>query len=139
MDECLHWLPVPVVEKPETVVTSRHGHTETDVTEVGPARPIEDLGVFGFAQKTAILFIPMGIVASLFGLWLRSEIVTLRSEFKEALAAHALADNRVTRAEFESFRLTIEKQNEEQTKVIQKNTLFLERISQKLGISRPQE
>lgn len=104
-----------------------------------------DVGVFSFAKKSGVLLLPMGVVAGLFGLWLRSELASMKADFTQALIAHEheARTERVGRSEYEMFRtLTEEKfkllqhEQENQTKAILRNTVYLERIGQKLGITR---
>lgn len=107
-----------------------------------------DLGVFGFAKKTAALAIPMSLVAGIFGIWLRSELLVIRQDFTNAIVLHERQEQteRISRQEFEAFRKyveerfqTLREQNDDQNKNIQRNTILLERISQRLGVPRPAE
>lgn len=109
---------------------------------------VDDVGVFGFAKKTAALLVPMAIIAGLFGIWLRSELLIVRQEFAAALVAQdkIAKQEMVMRTEFETLKLllneryeTQRRNDEEARRAIQKNTVYLERIGQKLGIQRPQE
>lgn len=125
----------------DETVNARRNHDEDESGET-------DLGVFSFARKTAQLLVPMAIIAGLFGMWLRSELLVVRTEFNTALSTHEKADlaTLVTRAEYDAFMKLQDERYQRiqseivlQTRSIQKNTIFLERISQKLGISRPPE
>jgi len=107
-----------------------------------------DLGVFAFAKKTAALLVPMAIIAGLFGMWLRAELLVVRQEFGAALAAHEKADlaTLVSRAEYEAMMKLQDERYKRlhdemslQGRMINRNTILLERISQKLGIQRPPE
>lgn len=109
---------------------------------------IRDLGVFAFAKKSAMLLFPMSLVAGVFGLWLRSELMAVRQDFAMAIAAESrgIRNEMVSRTEFQLLRQLIDerwqadlKNTEEQNRMIQKNTVYLERIGQKLGIQRPAE
>lgn len=104
-----------------------------------------DVGVFGFAKKTATLLVPMAIIAGLFAVWLRSELLIVRQEFAAALVAQdrIAKQEMVMRTEFETLKLLInerwehqKKSDEMQQKAILTNTIYLERIGQKLGLSR---
>jgi len=106
----------------------------------------EDLGIFAFARKTAVLLVPMAIIAGLFAMWLRAELLVVRREFSEALSTHEKTDlaTLVSRTEFEAtMKLQDERYQRLQTelalqnRMINRNTVLLERISQKLGIQRP--
>lgn len=109
---------------------------------------IQDLGVFAFAKKSAMLLFPMSIVAGIFGLWLRSELLAVRQDFTTAIAieSRGIRNDMVSRTEFQLLKQLIDerweqdtKNTEAQNRMIQKNTIYLERIGQKLGIQRPQE
>lgn len=109
---------------------------------------IGDLGVFAFAKRSAVLLVPMGIVASVFGLWLRGELLSVRKDFSEAIVheTRMMRNEMISRSEFEDLKRRIDERwaqetrsAEEQNRMIQKNTVYLERIGQKLGIQRPVE
>jgi hypothetical protein len=106
----------------------------------------DDLGVFAFARKTAVLLVPMAIIAGLFGMWLRAELLVVRNDFSMSLSSHEKTDlaTLVSRVEYDAaMKLQDERyqriQNEivVQSRMINRNTILLERISQKLGIQRP--
>ncbi len=109
---------------------------------------LRDFGVFAFARKSAQLLIPMSLVAAVFGLWLRSELLAVRQDFARSIVqeTQAVRNDMVTRTEFVLLRqlmderwATDQKSTEEQNRMIQRNTVYLERIGQKLGIQRPPE
>lgn len=109
---------------------------------------IGDLGVFAFAKKSALLFVPMGIVATVFGLWLRSELLAVRQDLNTIIATEVrmVRTDMVPRTEFQAFKqivddrwITERRATEEQNRMIQRNTIYLERIGQKLSIQRPVE
>lgn len=107
---------------------------------------VGDIGIFLFAKKTAMLVVPMGIVASIFGLWLRSELLAVRQDFATTIASEmrTVRLEMVSRKEFDTLKALIDERHErqihadsDQLRQIQKNTIYLERIGQKLGIARP--
>ena len=107
-----------------------------------------DLGVFAFAKKTAALLVPMAIIAGLFAMWLRAELLVVRQEFGTALSAHEKQDlaTLVSRGEYEAMMKLQDERYQRlhsemslQGRMINRNTILLERISQKLGIQRPPE
>jgi len=108
----------------------------------------DDIGIFDFAKRTAVLFVPMAAIAGFFAFWMDAKIAGVREAIAGAISAHMEAEGKtyVTKTEFTLLKQILDeryaqdrKDAEAQFKNIQKNTLFLERISQKLGIQRPPE
>lgn len=109
------------------------------------SRGFDGIGVGRFLKDIGLLALPMTFVASGFALYMNAKIGDIKEIVREAVQQHASTEKAtlVSRVEYEAYQKLeelrwnqIKEANSEQTIQIRKNTILLERISNKLNIPR---
>jgi hypothetical protein len=120
----------------ERVTPQANGERSSGFDTIGVGRFLKDIG---------ILAVPMAFVASGFALYMNSKIADIKEIIHDAVAQHALTEKAtlVSRVEWEAYQKMeelrwnqIQRDSEQNSSQIRRNTILLERISNKLGIQR---